>query len=48
MRESICLRAILIPEYLDFHSSYSAPRNIFQDFNPGYILILEYPKRTRP
>ena len=24
---SVCLRAILIPEYLDFHSSYSAPRS---------------------
>ena len=27
MRVSICLGAILIPEYLDFHSSYSAPRS---------------------
>jgi len=27
MRVSICLRAILIPEHLDFHSSYSAPRS---------------------
>ena len=25
MRVSVCLGAILIPEYLDFHSSYSAP-----------------------
>ena len=27
MRVSICLGAILIQEYLDFHSSYSAPRS---------------------
>ena len=26
MRVSVCLGAILIPEYLDFHSGYSAPR----------------------
>ena len=26
MRVSVCLRAILIPEYPDFHSGYSAPR----------------------
>ena len=25
MRVSVCLRALLIPEYLDFHSGYSAP-----------------------
>jgi len=25
MRVSVCLGAILIPEYLDFHSFYSAP-----------------------
>ena len=27
MRVSVCLGAILIPEYLDFHSGYSAPWN---------------------
>ena len=27
MRVSICLGAILIPEYLDFHSGYSTPRS---------------------
>ena len=27
MRVSVCVRAILIPEYLDFHSGYSAPRS---------------------
>ena len=27
MRVSVCLRAILIPEYLDFHSGCSAPRS---------------------
>ena len=29
MRVSVCLGAILIPEYLYFHSGYSAPMNIF-------------------
>ena len=27
MRVSVCLGAILISEYLDFHSGYSAPRS---------------------
>ena len=27
MRVSVCLGAICIPEYLDFHSGYSAPRS---------------------
>jgi len=27
MGVSVCLGAILIPEYLDFHSCYSAPRS---------------------
>ena len=27
MRVSVCLGAILIPEYLDFHSGYSLPRS---------------------
>ena len=27
MRVSVCLGAILIPEYLDYHSGYSAPRS---------------------
>ena len=31
MRVSFCLGAILIPEYLDFHSGYSASRNIFRN-----------------
>ena len=37
MRVSVCLGAILIPEYLDFHSGYSTPmqeqnsRNIFRN-----------------
>ena len=26
-RVSVCLGAILIPKYLDFHSGYSAPRS---------------------
>ena len=52
MRVSICLGAILILEYLDFHSGYSAPRSriavIYSGIIPEYILIPEYPKRTRP
>ena len=27
MRVSVCLGAILIPEYLDFYSGYSTPRS---------------------
>ena len=27
MRVSVCLGAIHIPEYMDFHSGYSAPRS---------------------
>ena len=27
MRVSVCLGAILIPEYVNFHSGYSAPRS---------------------
>ena len=27
MRVSVCWGAILIPEYLDFHSGYSTPRS---------------------
>ena len=27
MRVSVCMGVILIPEYLDFHSGYSAPRS---------------------
>ena len=54
MRVSVCLGAILIPEYLDFHCGYSAPRssqeqnsqNIFR--NIFLILISKYPKRMRP
>ena len=44
MRVSVCLGPILIPEYLDFHSGYSAP----QEYIPEYIPIPEYPKRTYP
>ena len=49
MQVSVCLGAILIPEYLDFHSGYSTPRSrIAGIYIPEYILIPEYPKRTRP
>ena len=49
MRVSVCLGVILIPEYLDFHSGYSAPRSRIAGIYSGiYILIPEYPKRTRP
>ena len=33
MRESVCLGAFLIPEYLDFHSIYSAPRSRIAEIN---------------
>ena len=46
MRVSVCLGAILILEYLDLHSDNSAS---WQEQNrQEYILIPEYPKRTRP
>ena len=35
MRVSVCLGAILIPEYLDFHSFYSAPRSRIAGINSG-------------
>ena len=35
MRVSVCLGAILIPEYLDFHSSYSAPRSVIAGIYSG-------------
>ena len=47
MRVSVCLGSILIPEYLDFHSVYSAPRSRIDGIDE-YILIPKYPKRTRP
>ena len=35
MRVSVCLGAILIPEYLDFYSSYSAPKSRIAGINSG-------------
>ena len=35
MRVSVCLGAIFIPEYLDFYSSYSAPRSRIAGINSG-------------
>jgi len=35
MRRSVCLEAILVPEYLDFHSSYSAARSRIAGINSG-------------
>ena len=35
LRVSVCLGAILIPEYLDFHSSYSASRSRIAGINSG-------------
>ncbi len=45
MRVSVRLAALLNPEFLDFHSGYSAPRS---RLTGSYIPIPEYPKRTRP
>ena len=49
MQVSVRLAALPIPEYLDFHSGYSAPRsqnsrNIFQNI----FLFQNIPKQTRP
>ena len=35
MRVSVRLGAILIPEYLDFHSGYSAPRSRIAGIHSG-------------
>jgi len=35
MRVSVCLGAMLIPEYLDLYSSYSAPRSRIAGINSG-------------
>ena len=49
MQVSVCLGAILIPEYLDFHSGYSAPRSRIAGIYSGiYSYSGIYPKRTRP
>ena len=42
MRVSICLGAILIPEYLDFHSSYCAPKSRIAGIYSGIYYIPEY------
>ena len=40
MRVSVCLGAILIPEYLDFHSGYSTPGSRIAGIYSGiYIYI---------
>ena len=49
MGVSVCLGAILIPEYLDFHSGYSAPRsriysrNTFQNIFRNIFLSRNIP-----
>ena len=35
MRVSVCLGAILIPEYLDFHSGSSTPRSRIAEIYSG-------------
>ena len=42
MRVSVCLGAILIPEYLDFHPALLLPGAELPEYIQGY------PKRTRP
>ena len=39
MRVRVCLEAILIPEYLDFHSGNSAPRNRIAGIYSGIVLL---------
>ena len=49
MQVSVCLGAILIPEYLELHSGYSAPRSrIAGSRIPEYILIPEYSQTNAP
>ena len=48
MRVSVWLGAILIPEYLDFHSGYFAPGSRIAGIYSGIYPYPEYPKRTRP
>ena len=47
MQVSVRLAALPIPEYSDFHSSYSAPRSIITGIY-SRILFQNIPKRTRP
>ena len=44
MQVSVRLAALPIPEYLDFHSGYSAPRSRIAE----YILIPEYSQTNAP
>ena len=52
MRVSVCLGAILIPEYLDFHTGYSTPRSriagIYSGINsrPYFYPPYPYPHRN--
>ena len=43
MRVSVCLGAILIPEYLDFHSGYSSPRSRIAGIYFGIFLFWNIP-----
>ena len=48
MQVSVCLGAILIPEYLDSIPALLLLGAEQPEYIPEYILIPEYPKRTRP
>ena len=47
MRVSVCLGAILIPEYLDFYSGYSAPRSSQKIFR-NIFLFRNIPNEHAP
>ena len=42
MQVSVCLGAILIPEYLEFHSGYSTPRSRIARIYSGMYSRINY------
>ena len=48
MLVSVCLGAILIPKYLDFHSGYSAPRRIIAGIYSGIYSYSEITQTNAP
>ena len=48
MQVSVCLGAILIPEYMDFHSSYSAPSGRIAGIYSGIYSYSEISQTNAP
>ena len=48
MRVSVCLGAILIPEYLDFHSGYSTPGSRIAGIYSGINSYSGIPQTNAP